>query len=317
MDEDRMQISDVPGSARFAEGMLLVTTLIWGGTFGATKLLLDDGLDPMALLAWRFGIATLCFLPFLLLGRFRVDRQTLRLGAALGVLLFFGFGLQTFGLVETTSSRSGFITALYVIFTPLLQPLFGRDRPGIVVWSGVGIVLAGLWMLTGAGSLAGMNVGDLLTLGCALAFAVYIVLLDRSGSSLDPIPLAFVQVAVVTLLTLGSMGVVGGTQGMIPDSWIMPTGATPWLLMLYLALLATVFTTWCQTRYQPQTTPSRAAIIFTMESVFAAIVGVALLGDLLGLVEWIGGGLIVAGLLLVELVPTRVARRRETRSAAG
>ncbi len=293
--------SEKNDSTRFAEGMLLATTLIWGGTFGATKLLVGGDLGPVGLLAWRFGIATLCLLPLFLIGRIRVDRATLRLGLVLGLLLYAGFGLQTVGLVETTSSRSGFITALYVIFTPLLQPLFGRRRPDLSIWIGVFIVMAGLWMLTGAGSLASLNTGDLLTLGCALSFAVYIVVLDLYGSDRETLPLTFVQLAVVAVLALLHRPFV--------EEWVVPSGNQSWMLLLYLALLATVFTTWAQTKFQPQTTPSRAAIIFTMESVFAAAIGALLLGEHLGTIEWIGGGLIVVGLLVVELMP---GKRRTT-----
>ena len=177
---------------QIAEGMLLITTLIWGGTFGATKVLLDSGMEPMGLLTWRFGIAAIVFL-LLFIRHIQAgfDRLTLGVGIALGLLLYAGFGLQTIGLSFTSSSRSGFITALYVVITPLLQIFIGRGAPAKKVWFSVVIVTLGLWLLTSpeGEQASGFNVGDLLTLGCALLFALYIIVLDRFGGKLHPIRL--------------------------------------------------------------------------------------------------------------------------------
>lgn len=284
---------------RMAEGMLLTTTLIWGGTFAATKALLDSGLEPMGLLTWRFGIAAVvfCLLFFVPLRR-KLNKQAIVIGSVLGIFLYAGFGLQTFGLDYTSSSRSGFITALYVVITPFLQIFFGRRRPGKRVWFSVLLVLLGLWLLTTPVgetfglSMSGFNVGDLLTLCCAIAFALYIVVLDRVGNDTDPIAVTGVQLVVVGILC----GLHGGTT----EPWTTPSSPIDWSLILFLALLASVFTTWCQTNYQPRTTPSRAAIIYTMESVFAAIIGIALLAEELAPLGYVGGALIVGGLLLVE-----------------
>lgn len=280
-----------------AEGMLLITTIIWGGTFGSVKLLLDHGMGPIVLLTWRFGIAALLFgLFFFAHLRRSFNREAFNVGVILGLLLFAGFGLQTVGLTFTSSSRSGFITALYVVITPLLQIFFGRAMPRIRVWISVAIVTLGLWLLTspaeGAAASEGFGIGDIFTLGCAVSFAFYIIVLDRRGASLDPIPVTATQLAVVALLSTILFPFL--------EPWTSPPSTLDWGLLLYLALLATVFTTWCQARYQPRTTPSRAAIIYSMESVFAAIVGVLLLNEEMRTMGYVGGGLIVAGLLLVE-----------------
>ena len=286
-----------------AEGILLIVTIIWGGTFAATSLLLESGLEPVSLVLWRFSIALLALVPLLLFsGNRRIDRRTLGAGIVLGLLLYAGYVLQTLGLVETTSSRSGFITALYVVMTPMLQPLFGRARPSLQVWFSVLLIIIGLWMLTGSGSAAGgVNIGDLLTLFCALFFALFIVVLDRVGPDVDVIGLTGVQVAVVAFSALIHSGVIG--------AWSTPSGTDAWILLLGLAILGTVVTTWGQTRFQPLTTPSRAAIIYTMESVFAALIGVLILNEELTGLGALGGGLIVLGLLLVELPLDRMARR--------
>ena len=275
--------------------MLLTTTLIWGGTFGATKLLLQSGLEPMGLLTWRFGIAALAFL-LIFFRRIKtfLNRETLRSGLLLGLLLYAGFALQTIGLGYTSSSRSGFITALYVVMTPLLQIFIGRSVPGKRVWVSVGLVTLGLWLLTSpaGGSVDGFNTGDLFTLFSALSFAFYIIALDRVGEEKDPVGLTALQLLVTALCCT--------IQSILTEPWTSPSSGVDWSMILFLALLASVFTTWCQTTFQPRTTPGRAAIIYTMESVFAAIIGVGLLGEHLGVSGYVGGGLIVGGLVMVE-----------------
>lgn len=284
---------------RIAEGMLLLTAFIWGGTFGGTKLLLTNGMEPMGLLTWRFGIAAILVIIFYF-GRIRraMTPRALGVGLLLGVLLSISFALQTTGLKFTSSSRSGFITALYVVITPLLQIFFGRRAPAKRVWISVGIVILGLWLLTtpsgssGEGSVNGFGLGDILTLISAFSFAVYIIVLDRAGLEADAIFITAIQLAVIFLFCALYRGVA--------EPWTAPSSLTDWSIILYLAILASVFTTWCQSYFQPRTTPSRAAIIYTMESVFAAIVGIALLNEPMHEQGYIGAVLIIGGLLLVE-----------------
>jgi drug/metabolite transporter (DMT)-like permease len=308
--------------------MLLVTTLIWGATFGIGKFLVDAGIAPMAVVAWRFALATPLFL--LLFGRrvtLRPSRTTIIGGLSLGILLYAGFGLQTAGLGITSSSRSGFITALYVVFTPILQLATTRRAPSRNVVLGIIIVLAGLWALTAPdGTLAGLldpwasggfNRGDLFTLLCAFIFAAYIVLLDGlSTSTAEGRPaeietLTFLQLGVVAIVATAHVGVLAAT-GSLDGRWTMPAQIAPWGGILYLALFASVVSTYWQTRYQGGTTPSRAAVIYTLESVFAAIIGAIALGEHLTPLAIGGGALIVTGLL----VTTSLRLRRSGDAAA-
>ncbi len=289
---------------RRAELFLLLTTLIWGGTFTTAKQLLDGGLDPVALMAWRFTLASVIF-GAIYARRIvrRADAATILNGCILGFFLWLGFGMQTFGLDATSSSRSGFITALYVIFTPILQTAFTRRLPARRVLVGVVLVVIGLAALTSPGGTlsgllepwkaGGFSVGDALTLGCALAFAIYIVVLDRVSRDNDDVVLTAAQFATVALLSLGHMVLIGRFD--------VPSSAPAWGGMLYLAVLATVVATFVQTRYQRDTSPTRAAVIFTMESVFAAILAAVILGERLGPVALAGGALIITGLLVTEL----------------
>ncbi len=288
---------------RTAETMLLATTLIWGATFGITKTLLGT-MPPMGLLTWRFGLAALLFL--LIFHRRLASgftRTGLIQGSILGVFLYAGFALQTLGLSFTSSSRSGFITSLYVVMTPLLQIAVTRKLPGRQVFLGLAIVMIGLWGLTAPAGTpdgllqpwreGGFGIGDLLTLCCAASFAIYIILLDRFARKANVVLLTAVQLLLTTLLA--------AITNALTEPWSTPTRILDWTLLLYLSIFATVFSTYWQTRYQPDTSPTRAAIIYTMEAVFAAVIGMLILGESLGPIAMIGGGLIVTGLLVVEL----------------
>jgi drug/metabolite transporter (DMT)-like permease len=285
--------------------MLLLTTLIWGGTFSSTKALLSGSLRPMGLLTWRFGLAAIIFSVAYRRSIYRnIDRRTILYGIALGALLYAGFGLQTVGLGLTSSSRSGFITALYVVFTPLMQIFIIRTAPGRNVMIGIILVLLGLWGLTAPGgtfaglltpwSSGGFGVGDLLTLGCALAFAGYIILLDRAGTSTKGI-------AALTSVQLTTTAILCSTHCLIAEPWSAPSTGVELGLMFFLAFFASVLATYWQTAYQRYTTPSRAAVIYTMESVFSAAIAAVMLDERLGAVGVVGGVLIVAGLLVTEL----------------
>jgi drug/metabolite transporter (DMT)-like permease len=287
--------------------MLLLTTFIWGGTFAATKALLAT-LPPMSVLMWRFGLGAILFA--ILYAReirssLRVARRPtlVRDGVVLGILLYLGFGLQTFGLQFTSSGHSGFITVLYVVITPLLQTIVTRRPPPLRAVGGIAIVLVGLWSLTApAGDLSTIfdssafstfGGGDALTLVAAAIFALYIIVLDRVSRDAAIAPLTAVQ-----LLTTGALCTV---HSLATEPFRAPASTFDWGRLLFLSIFATVLTTYWQTRYQRDTSPTRAAVIFTLESVFAAIVAAIFMNETLGATGVLGGTLIVVGLLTVEL----------------
>lgn len=291
-----------------AEGILLLVTVIWGTTFPLVKSLLGSTFNPMGLLTWRFGVAVIAFLA--LFGRRMVrgfDRGVMLRGLSLGVILYAGYALQTLGLDNTSSSRSGFITALYVIVTPLLQVLVLRRMPRSSVMIGALLAVLGVWGLTAPGGelsglidpwrKGGINAGDLMTFGCAVTFAGYMILLDRFSAAADPLSLTGWQLITVFVLA--------ATHASLVEPWTMPGAPIIWGMVVYLSVVATVATTYWQTRYQPAVSPSRAGVIFTLESVFGALFSFLFLGERLGTTAIIGAGLIVAGILVVELMGRR------------
>lgn len=280
-----------------AELVLLSCTLIWGSTFVVTKQGLGDA-SPFAFLAVRFVLASLLLLSVRWPSIRRLDRRAALRGGLLGVFLFAGFATQTVGLQYTTASKSGFITGLLVVLTPLLQIVVTRKRLAAGNVIGVVLVTGGLYLLTSPSG-AGFNLGDALTVACALAFALYIVYVDVFGRASNPSQLTFMQVAVTALLSCVAMA--------FEEVRIVPT-ATLFGSVGYLAVFATVIALGLQTHYQRDTTPTRAAVLFSLEPVFAALLGYLALDERLGALGVLGGAIIVLGVLFSQLGEARLGR---------
>ncbi len=274
-----------------AEAALLATTFIWGGTFVAQKVGLRD-ISPLTFTAIRFSVAALILLAGFWRRIFPLSGPAILKGAFLGGLLFAGFATQTVGLAYTTASKSAFITGMMVILVPILQVFVERRPPKYGNVAGVLIVAVGLWFLTSPTG-SDFNKGDALTIICAIMFAGYIVYLDIVSKEMTPMQLTFLQIASTAVLAAVSMGLFETVQ-------VSFTPASVGVL-LYLILLATLTTTFVQTTFQKDTTPTRAVVIFSIEPVFAAVSAYILLGENLGEAGIFGAGLILAGLLLSEL----------------
>lgn len=273
-----------------AELFLLLITFIWGSTFVVTKSVLRDA-GPFLYTCIRFLIATLIF-GGIFFSRLRsISKESAGKGVILGILLFIGFATQTVGLLYTTASKSAFITGMLVVFTPLCQLLIeGKPpKPGNLV--GIVFVTVGLYFLTSPTG-SHFTIGDGLTLICAISFAFYIVYLDIFSQKCDETHLTFLQFIVTAALA-------GVTFVLFEDfRFVLTTGLI--LRVSYLAVFATVIALFVQVRYQKDTTPTRSAIVFSVEPVVAAIVAYIVLGERLGVYGIVGGGLIVAGVLVSE-----------------
>ncbi|HTX20050.1 MAG TPA: DMT family transporter [Bacteroidota bacterium] len=272
-----------------AELILLATTFIWGGTFVIMKLGFAD-VSPFLFVAIRFSLGSLIFYALFFRGLRRFSASTIRRGGVLGILLGVGLVLQTYGLRITTASKSAFITGMMVVFTPIAQLFIERRIPKIGNIIGVGVVTAGLYFLT-LPSGSGLNLGDMLTLLGALLFGIYIVYLDLFTKEEPFLPLAFLQIVVTAL--------IGWSLVPFESTHFELTWNTA-RLFFYTAFLATVITTYTQTRFQKDTTPTRAGILFTLEPVISAVLAYFVLGEVLGILGIIGGTIIVAGILISE-----------------
>jgi len=273
-----------------AELYLLLITLIWGSTFVVTKFVLRDA-GPFLYTSIRFLVASLIFAIVFFPKLRTIKKSSVFNGGILGILLFIGFATQTVGLLYTTASKSAFITGMMVVFTPLCQLLIERRSPKAGNLLGVAIVMAGLYFLTSPGG-SHFNVGDGLTLICALSFAFYIVLLDIYSQDCEASHLTFVQFVVTA--ALAAIGCL------FFEDFHIVVNAEFTVGVLYLAIFATVIALYVQARFQKDTTPTRSAVVFSVEPVIAAIVAYFVLGEHLGDLGVLGGSLIVAGVLVSE-----------------
>ena len=273
---------------------LVGVTAIWGSTFVMVKDAIAT-IEVMDFLAWRFGLATLAMALLRPRSMRTLDGAGRRAGVLLGAVLGAGYVLQTLGLRTASAATSGFITGMFVVLTPLTSAVVLRRRVPGSAWAAVALATAGLGLL----SLRGWSVGtgELLTLGCALAFALQIVGLGEWSRHHDAYPLAVVQLAVVA---------VGCTLVALPGGIEVPDRTSVWLALVVTSLAATALAFVVQTWAQAHLEPTRAAVIMTMEPVFAGLFAIAS-GQSLGLRELAGGALIVAAMLAVELGPRRGA----------
>ena len=281
-----------------AVGALVLVTAVWGLTFVQVKDAV--AIYPLfAFLAVRFAIASLV-LAVPAAPRLRsLGRSGAVAGTALGLLLAAGYALQTAGLERTTVSSAGFITGLYVVFTPLLALLLFRTRVAAVVWLGVGLALVGLGLLSGVG--AGDSVGDALVLAGSAAYSLQIVLLERYAPRYDTI--AFTQAEM--LAAFGGFALVAVAAGQIE----VPSGWTVWGALLVTGIFASALGFLVQTWAQRRTSATRTALAFAMEPVFAGVFGFWLAGDWLGAVGWAGCAVIMAGIVVAEPEAGRTLQR--------
>ena len=278
-----------------AEFLLITVTLFWGGTFPIVKEAIVD-LPVMAFLWVRFLLAALLLLLFANRAILTLGRRGFGRGVLLGTLLFLGYLFQTWGLDLTTSTNTGFLTGLNVVWVPLLAGPLLRKPPAFGAKIGVGLALSGLFLLTWNPTWS-FNPGDVLVLVCSLFIAMHILGLDALTAGFDGRALTFVQVATVAVWSLL------GSLAYEPVTW--PRSWPPDLVsaLVITAVFATVYAFWVMTSFQRLTTPTRASLIYTLEPVFAAIFSILLLGEQLTVLAWFGGALIVLGMVIAELFP--------------
>jgi drug/metabolite transporter (DMT)-like permease len=283
---------------------LLAMTAAWGSTF----FLINDLVTriPVAdLLAIRFAIASVA-LGLIAAPRLHLSRSVLSYGALLGLLYGAAQILQTAGLAHTTASVSGFVTGLYVVATPLLTALILRRKIPPLTWLAAVLATLGLGVLAVHGFAIGY--GELLTLISAVIYAGHIVALGRFSTAETTLSLSLVQLSMITLVT--AVAALWPTAGSAPGIQL-PESLHDWLVVLYLALIASALTMVLQTWAQAHIEPSRAAVIMAMEPVWAAAFAVALGGESITARMIIGGLAIVSAMYLVERPQRRRVQSKE------
>jgi drug/metabolite transporter (DMT)-like permease len=300
---------------------LLLVTVIWGWTFvwmkqaiSAVDTVLGVGNSSSGIAlfnALRFGIAAVLVAAFIPASRRELSGQAWRGGFWIGVLLFLGFGLQMLGLAEISPAVSAFLTSLYVLFTAVLTASLTRRGTSLALFFGVVLATCGAGFIRGRPELA-FNGGELLTVACAVLFALHILATDRITKKVHPMPVtltSFTWVAVgngiLFAISLRGAGAPGSEK--IADLLGSRGFAVPLMLS---SVLATVVALSLMNHFQRQLDPVRAAILYAFEPIWAALFGILCGTDAFTMYLWLGGGLLLAGNLVAE-----IGQRRQLRGA--
>jgi drug/metabolite transporter (DMT)-like permease len=274
-----------------ADLFLFLASLVWGSAFAAQRVAALQ-LNAFAFNGLRFLLGALILLP-LAKGSWRqLDRQSV-LGAGLaGLILFAGAAFQQVGMQFTTAGNAGFITGLYVVFIPLFLALGWRQRPGRSVWLASILAALGLFLLSTGGKLS-LTWGDSLELAGAVLWAFHVILIGHLARRMQILPLSIGQSLVCAVLNLLVAGLSEGSQ-----AWRGLDLA--WWAVIYTGIFSIGLGYTLQAAGQRVAPAADAAILLSAESVFAAFFGWLLLGEMLGPLQLLGCGLILAGMILAQ-----------------
>ncbi len=286
-----------PMVASFA---LVGVTAVWGYTFLAVQDAVVS-MPVMDFLAWRFLLASVVMIVLRPTCLRNVTRHELLRGLGLGAVLGLGYIAQTYGLRFTSAAISGFITGMFVVLTPVMSWVLLRRRTNRRTWLVVALATVGLALLSLKGWSVG--IGELLTLGCAVLFAIHIVFLGEWSSRYEPYAFALLQIGAVAIISL-----IAATPGGIA----MPPSLEAWGVVGITGVLATAVAFFVQTWAQSLISATRAAVVMTMEPVFAGLFAIIIGGNQLTLRTIGGAGCILAAMLTINLRPSRSAARPKT-----
>lgn len=291
--------------------VLLLAAAIWGGGFVAQSTAMGS-IGPFWFVGLRFAIAALAVLPFAIaesrkMGA-RPDRKEMGAFTLVGIALFLGATTQQVGLLTTTVTNSSFLTALYVIFVPVIAVLFYRRHPHWIVWPGASMMLVGIFLLSG-GALTRLTTGDLLSITCAFFWAIQITLAGNIVmKSNRPLALSCTQFAICAILSMA----IGALIEPINYEAIASSVAE----ILYVGLVSSGLAFVLQVIGQRYTTAPQAAIFLSSEALFGSLFAAIFLQETISSAGYIGCAIIFCAILLVELVP-ELSKRRNSRIIAG
>ena len=278
-----------------ADLFLLSVTIFWGSTFIIVKKSIEM-MPTFAFLTIRFFIATVLLVIMFFPKLKQLNKEILRDGVILGVVLFLAYAFQTVALQYAKASVVGFLTGLNVIFTPIFSAVFLKKMPRI--YSQIGAVLAfiGVFLMSAGDSLT-FSIGEILTIICAIFVAFQIILTDKYSRRHDTYLLTVIEIATLT--------VCSWIVSLLTEPYVLPEHFSNYLIFSFIitAVFATVYAFVVQNTAQKYTTPTKTAIIFIMEPVFAGIFGYMLGGEVLSLKGYIGALIMFAGLFISEIGP--------------
>ncbi len=276
----------------FAQASLILTTMIWGFTFTIVKESLTSSCPPFAFSGYRFGIAALGCILFLDFKKIRFTKSEILGGILCGFLLFIGYTFQNYGLMYTTPTKSAFITGTSIIMVPIILVIMKINIVSMQIWIASTLATFGMYFLLNPEG-EGLQYGDILTFGCALGFALHLIIQDKYTKKCRTMFLFLPQLITVSLLSFIC-------------HFFFENQQIIWSKQLYLSLsitgiFATLFGIGIMVWAQKIISPSKTAIIFSTEPLFAAIFAMFVIGEFLSITEWFGGLLIIIGVLYSEL----------------
>lgn len=274
-----------------AELLLFLTATIWAGTFPIVKISMAT-IPPFYFVGIRFLIGALLFTAIFYRRISFTSPGIIKAGLLLGFFQFAGFATQTIGMIYTTASNSALITGITILIIPFAQYSVVKKNVQAENWTGVVIVLIGLYLLTQP-DVKGLNFGDLITLSCTFCWAFYIIYVDVYTNRYDITTLIFLQLWFVVIAS-------GVTGFIFEDISSVQFTQNEILSFLYMGILATFVTTILLNRYQKETTPIRASIIYTWEQPAAVLLAVLFLHEHFSPWQFVGGGIMLAGILFSE-----------------
>lgn len=289
----------------FADLSLLFVAFIWGTTFVLVQNAIST-MEPFAFNGFRFFIAfVILFLSLLLFQRKQLQLFSKKIvisGFLLGFWLFLGYATQTLGLLYTTSSKAGFITGLSVVLVPFFSFLLLKQKPSFPAVIGVSIATVGLFLLTMT-DIAALNIGDFFVLICAFGFAMHIIFTGKFSEQFPTLLLTTIQILTVSILSLVSSFIFEDFNEMMKLSVISSQSVI--IALFVTSVFATALAFFAQTSFQKYTTPTRVALIFAMEPVFAAIAGYYWASERLSISAIMGCLFIFLGMVFAELPAER------------
>lgn len=275
------------------DALLVLITMIWGSTFLVVKNTVHAS-GPFTYLAFAYGVGALTLALIFRRRLARITRAELRNGLIIGLFLFTGYTLQTTGLQFTTVSKAGFITGLNVPLVPVFMFLLLRQKASRGAVAGIIISFTGLFLLSFNNHLTpSLGMGELLIFGAAIAFALHIVCISRFSPGADATNLVIMQIGLTSLLSFIAIPFAHGP--LFVPSWSF------WITVVLMGILDIAFTLLVMNRVQQFIGGTKAALIYALEPVWAALAGLLLAGDVLSVPAWIGCGCILVGMVVGRL----------------
>ncbi|WP_427338280.1 DMT family transporter [Caloranaerobacter sp. DY30410] len=267
---------------------LIFVSFMWAVSTILLKMYIDK-IPPFHLLLGRFFIASLTLFLFSPKKVLKIKKEDLRIGFILGVLIFIVYALHILGLERTTASKSGFLASLSVLFIPILESFINKHIP--TLWTIICVVssIFGLYLISGMNG-SNLNFGDILVIGCAFVYTIYIIILDKYGDDKDNHILSFIQLLIVTISSLFfSIFYEGLNLALLIKNIIV---------IIIIGVFSTGLTMYLQTKAQKVVSPESVGIILLGEPLFTLILAYAFLHETILLKGLIGSGLIIISLVI-------------------